>query len=80
MTQFSANINILKKNIPQNKSWFSKLAIVVQFSLSPKITIFGKYLVHVYFLITAPPLVMYKLKQLFSYLQNCHIWKMFGPC
>ena len=52
MTQFSAHM--LKKSIPQNKSWFSKLAIVVQFSLSPKITIFGKYLVHVYFLITAP--------------------------
>ena len=28
----------------KNKSWFSKLAIVVQFSLSPKITIFEKYL------------------------------------
>ena len=52
MTQFSAHM--LKKNIPQNKSWFSKLAIVVQFSLSPKITIFEKYLVHVYCLITAP--------------------------
>ena len=38
----------------KNISWFSKLAIVVQFSLSPKITIFGKYLVHGYFLITAP--------------------------